>query len=635
MANDYLLTEAIRLIKSGQRDAARVILEPYLKNNPNNIQAWMWEAELFPDNDDKIRVLEDCLRSNPGNPQATQALNFLKNRSGKPAPTSPFSTSPFTTNETKPASPFTTSPFSDEPVKKPAPPPFSDSPTTKPSVSPFSTSPFLDESDSSSAANLQGVSALPSPPPFESSQPVQAPALERKTQSKHSKRNDILIIVGVVIFFALLAGGYIAGGFYLDGQINQAFVGQKCKDVIQRSSFISLYPQGIFSSVFTGYDQYTQCQLKLDTEQTVKTKDWGTAFELTQEYLSAYPQGAFAADMNQQSIDILSGWAKELIADKNYSSGIEKLKTLIKNYPALPTAESVRNEILQTYLVWGKEFVEQKRYPESEEKLKSALAYFQTDSTRAEKINADLVDVYIGWGDSQVEIGNMDNALKYYQEASNVSNGATDTTLLIAKAYLYQAITIADKNDFNRALSKVQEVESTTQADNVNAEVKSARETILEKYSESDSSQAAEQIAAVIPLICSGQRPELPIFGIDKEKTRFGLLATVVTQLPTGLSAATPGQLHYVACAEETEKKVESCPYSGKTLYRLRYEWNITLYDIKTGEVFNSQLIEGSDPPECKTKESFSKGLNEKKSYGNKPTIDQVATWLQELGIAK
>jgi hypothetical protein len=82
MMNDDSLSEAIQLIRTGKKADAQLILEPYILANPQNIQAWMWEAEIFPDDSDKIKVLEICLEHNPGHPQVSQALKLLRTRAG-------------------------------------------------------------------------------------------------------------------------------------------------------------------------------------------------------------------------------------------------------------------------------------------------------------------------------------------------------------------------------------------------------------------------------------------------------------------------------------------------------------------------------------------------------------------------
>jgi hypothetical protein len=82
MPNEDALTESIRLIKAGKKAEAQLVLEPYIQANPHNIQAWMWEAEIFPADADKIKVLEICLEYNPGDPQVNRGLEILRARSG-------------------------------------------------------------------------------------------------------------------------------------------------------------------------------------------------------------------------------------------------------------------------------------------------------------------------------------------------------------------------------------------------------------------------------------------------------------------------------------------------------------------------------------------------------------------------
>lgn len=74
------LTSAIQLIREGRKDEARQILEPLLKNEPANIQAWFWYVEACPTPEMRIQVLEVCLKINTGNSQVMQALQTLRNQ---------------------------------------------------------------------------------------------------------------------------------------------------------------------------------------------------------------------------------------------------------------------------------------------------------------------------------------------------------------------------------------------------------------------------------------------------------------------------------------------------------------------------------------------------------------------------
>lgn len=129
MTNETL-SEAIRLIRAGQKAEAQLVLEPYIMDHPQDIQAWMWEAEIFPNDADKIKVLEICLGHNPGHPQVNQALGILRQRSGifpepEPAP-EPLPPPRVIADIPDPAPLYT-----DEPEPTPVSPPVQQPPETK------------------------------------------------------------------------------------------------------------------------------------------------------------------------------------------------------------------------------------------------------------------------------------------------------------------------------------------------------------------------------------------------------------------------------------------------------------------------------------------------------------------------
>jgi thioredoxin-like negative regulator of GroEL len=70
------LDEAAALIKAGKMAEAQEILHPFIRANPQNVDAWLLETETW-NTAGKLRVLEICLEHNPGNPRAQQALKDL------------------------------------------------------------------------------------------------------------------------------------------------------------------------------------------------------------------------------------------------------------------------------------------------------------------------------------------------------------------------------------------------------------------------------------------------------------------------------------------------------------------------------------------------------------------------------
>jgi hypothetical protein len=72
------LNEAIQFINRGRKQEARPILETIIRTEPGNIAAWFWYVETCATIEQRIQVLEVCLKRNPGNPQVVQALQTLK-----------------------------------------------------------------------------------------------------------------------------------------------------------------------------------------------------------------------------------------------------------------------------------------------------------------------------------------------------------------------------------------------------------------------------------------------------------------------------------------------------------------------------------------------------------------------------
>jgi tetratricopeptide (TPR) repeat protein len=462
--------------------------------------------------------------------------------------------------------------------------------------------------------------------------PRKAPAPKKPQRLSPRLTQLILVVLGVLACLALV-GFYLVGGYYFNGLIAQTFATRNCAEVLQQQVFISLYPEGLFGSRFTGYGQYEQCRLKQSMDQAVTAKNWEGALALTEQYLAAYPNGAFAMELGPLAPEFLSTRATELLAAQNYLEAIGKLKSLLKTYPDSQPAQAAPEAIFQAYLAWGQKLIAAQNYKTAELPLKEALAYFEADPARAEQIKQTLVNLYVAWGDEQIQLGNLENGTAAYQKAAEVAPGAVDAALLVAKAHLQNALQISAAKNFNKALAKVKEVAEAAQADNIKVEAEFTRQQILEAYSKSTAPQASEQLTAALALTCQGQRPELPIFGLNPEKIRFGFSNTFAP-LPPDWMAETPGELHYVICATETEAKIETCKYTnGFSLMRMRYVWETTLVDMSTGEKVVTEKIHGADPAACKQSASFLSGSSVSRSYGSRPTTDDLVAWLRQLNL--
>ncbi|MDO9121878.1 MAG: hypothetical protein Q7U31_08835, partial [Anaerolineaceae bacterium] len=81
------LKRAIDLIKAGKKVEARIILEPIIVAEPQNIQAWVWEIETRDNDAEKIKLMEACLLHNPDASVIKKALAALKTQQEFPVTT--------------------------------------------------------------------------------------------------------------------------------------------------------------------------------------------------------------------------------------------------------------------------------------------------------------------------------------------------------------------------------------------------------------------------------------------------------------------------------------------------------------------------------------------------------------------
>ena len=72
------LSQAVTLIRQGQKDQARTILIALLKADPRNEITWLWLVETLPNAAQRIAALEQCLKIIPESLAARKGLERLK-----------------------------------------------------------------------------------------------------------------------------------------------------------------------------------------------------------------------------------------------------------------------------------------------------------------------------------------------------------------------------------------------------------------------------------------------------------------------------------------------------------------------------------------------------------------------------
>jgi hypothetical protein len=220
MADDSVLIESIQMIKAGRKAEAQLVLEPYIQANPHNIQAWMWEAELFPADTDKIKVLEICLEHNPEHPQVKRGLEILRTKCGIHAP---LVTTPAPAPVEIPAVPV------------PLPAPDAVIAPEPPTQSPAAAFPLE-----------KATSQAPRP---ERTKPIKHPDWLRVTGIVETSEVSV-IRSQVPMYYATITAMYIAAG--KDYQVKHSGALKKSVASMDAEILVSNYPPG--SSVMVRYD---------------------------------------------------------------------------------------------------------------------------------------------------------------------------------------------------------------------------------------------------------------------------------------------------------------------------------------------------------------------------------------------
>ncbi len=75
--NEYLRDNAIHTFKQGDINSARQMFLECIRQDPRDVQAWLWLVETISDNNDRIATLRLCQKYNPDYEQVRQAISIL------------------------------------------------------------------------------------------------------------------------------------------------------------------------------------------------------------------------------------------------------------------------------------------------------------------------------------------------------------------------------------------------------------------------------------------------------------------------------------------------------------------------------------------------------------------------------
>ncbi len=493
--------------------------------------------------------------------------------------------------------------------------------------------------------------------------------------------------VGAMVILVLL---YYGIGFLLTRVMEGRYTDRDCTGVASLSEIVeTAYPMSIAPFTDLARKQSEECRAYLNAESIHEQKSWEAAYHAYQAYQTAYPKGIFVKEAREQEADSLFGWASDQRSQKQFSAAVDNLNLLVGQYGNTAVAPKAQAALPETYLEWGRDLRSKNEFGGAETVYKSlsqwataaddkayatsagaelALTYFewgrdlQTKNDFAEalnkfneaaatdpdpkaaesptaQVNAHLPGFHRAWGEYLVTHGNFEDAIGHLETSISISdpNNAEGARNALTQVYLQWMEALSGKEEFNAALSKAEPAKASAATDEFRGKVDAAYKTTLTQFAQSTGTEASKIIQDATQSICEDGKviEALPILGILEEKQLnfFGLELA----LPASVVAKAPGNLHFVVCGEQREVTVEICPYYSRYsrspsvwIHRIRYDWNLRVFDALTGKHVTEKLFTGSSPEGCPPFHSFF-GATTHYHHGKEPPTDSIVDWLKEL----
>jgi hypothetical protein len=207
----------------------------------------------------------------------------------------------------------------------------------------------------------------------------------------------------------------------------------------------------------------------------------------------------------------------------------------------------------------------------------------------------------------------------------------------LVNGYIQWASALSADEDFLGALEQLKLAQDLALTDSLKRSVDAAFETTYLAFSNSTGEQAQRAMKETLAVLCEKHdRPDLPIFGLNKDVIRFGIYGADA-ELSKDVAARTPGEMHYVACVEvqnqivQTRTQREIVLYVSQGYYyrlveqmRAKLLWSIRLVDTHSGDKVAEGVLAGGTPPPFPASGVAGAGY----FFGPPPTPEEMAKWL-------
>ncbi len=494
---------------------------------------------------------------------------------------------------------------------------------------------------------------------------------------KRSLVKIILVTLSVVVLLLI----YGAGVVLFPLRILTSYRDRNCDSVLSLNGiYTTLYPRFLEDNSINV--QVAECEAYASAVTSEENEKWVDAYDAYQSYSNRYSNGLYTKEAYEHSASILIHIIRDQAEAKQYEGAIANLNKVISEYsdtessadawtltPSVytswgtelresgdfATSERVLNdfkswsehyqrndvvldakrELAETYVAWGKSL-------QADAKFDDAIARFELAVKADPGVGkAAQQSAYVEWGNALLKDSEFSAAIKKFELAIALDTGGGENVAkdALSNGYIQWATQLRSDEDYFGALERLELAKGSAFKDETKQVVETAFSETYIAFSNSTGAQARQAIKEALKSICAGhKKPDLPIFGLNKETIRVGLYGADGS-LPENLAVKTPGEMHYVACVDVLNHTVESryhkviidrtsWGYYYRVVQQFRAEvlWDISLKKIDSMKDVAETTLTGGTPPPFDDAGGAGGFF-----FGPPPTIAQLSKWLESV----
>jgi hypothetical protein len=385
-------------------------------------------------------------------------------------------------------------------------------------------------------------------------------------------------------------------------------------------------------------------------ESAAAAGDYAVAVAQLQTVLTTYADSSAASPAGERVIQLYNDWATQLRKQHSYPSAEQVYTELIKwagerhDQAALSAAQIAQGQL---YIQWSARLQHDGDFTTALSKLKLALrsnASAQDATGPAARARAAIPQLHSAWGAALLKQRKFADAVDQLRTAADLLAKGDAQQLVAAQeqlvsAYLAWGATFRASSEFQHALDRIAQARAVPATPALAATVSQAEAQTIDAFAHSANSEAQAVMQQAIANVCERQQvAESPLIARDERPKQVAAYHLPITLLDPQVSASTPAALHYVACTETQQNRIESCQYYDTDstvvsgwIFRETISWVITLRDLKTSAVVGQQTFTGGQPEACQAREFFRTGVTAQKKVGQAPTLEEIEAWLKSF----